>query len=217
MPIRFDRFVLDSERRELLDGTERVHLGPKAFALLEILVAANPRAISKQELYQKIWPDTYVDESNLAGLITELRTALGDERKTPRFIRTVHGFGYAFCCETAAGSEPAPAGFLLFRGREIPLGGGVNVLGRDAAVAGIVIDDPTVSRRHATITIEGDGVTITDLESKNGTFLDGVQLAGSAPLANPQTFVLGDVSIVFRRTPAAGSTVTISRARARKA
>ena len=77
MRATFDRFTLDPDQRTLFDGTEPIHLGPQAFLLLEILVANTPRALSKQELYEQIWPDTFVDEANLAGLINEVRAALG--------------------------------------------------------------------------------------------------------------------------------------------
>ncbi len=211
----FDRFAFDSDRRELHDGTKSVHLGPKAFRLLEILIANRPRPLPKQELYESIWEDTVVDESNLAGLINELRAALGDRARKPRFIRTVHGFGYAFFCDVK--NEPAPpcAGFAVFRRRELPLREGVNVLGRDAT-ADVLIDDSTVSRKHAAIDIRPDAVTIEDLSSKNGTFLDGVRLAAPAALHDGQTIVLGDATVVFRRSPARGSTVTATRVRKRR-
>jgi DNA-binding winged helix-turn-helix (wHTH) protein len=209
MRVEFDRFAFDSERRELLDGKRRVHLGPQAFRLLEILIASRPRALRKKELYESIWQDTFVDESNLAGLVNELRTALHDRARKPRFIRTVHGFGYAFCGELRGESPPPRAGMLLFRGREFPLQEGTNVLGRDPT-ADIQIDDATVSRKHAIITIGADGATLEDLSSKNGTFLSGVRLNGSAPLSEGQTFLLGDASIVFRRQ-SGGSTVSVIR------
>ena len=207
MRVEFDRFAFDSERRELLDGKRPVHLGPQAFRLLEILIASRPRALRKKELYESIWQDTFVDESNLAGLVNELRAALRDRARKPRFIRTVHGFGYAFCGELKGESPPARAGTLLFRGRELPLHEGTNILGRDPT-ADIQIDDATVSRKHAIITIGPDGATLEDLSSKNGTFFGGVRLNGSAPLGEGQTFLLGDASIVFRRN-SAGSTVTV--------
>ena len=205
----FDRFAFDSERRELLDGTAPVHLGPQAFRLLEVLIANHPRAISKQELYESIWQGTFVDESNLAGLINELRAALGDAARQPRFIRTVHGFGYAFCGELKGESAPQPAGSVVFRGREFPLRAGANILGRDPNAA-VMIDDETVSRKHAVITIREDAATLEDLDSKNGTYIDSEKLSGSAQIQDGQTFVLGDASIVFRRT-AGSSTVTSSR------
>jgi DNA-binding winged helix-turn-helix (wHTH) protein len=214
MRVVFDRFALDSERRELLDGTQPVHLGPQAFRLLEILIANHPRAIPKQELYEAIWQGTFVDESNLAGLINELRTALGDRARKARFIRTVHGFGYAFCYALKSESSAQPAGSVVFRGREFPLRAGANILGRDAA-ADVQIDDHTVSRKHAAITIREDAITVEDLDSKNGTYLDSVRLNGSAPIQDGETIVLGDASIVFRRS-GGGSTVTVSRLKRKK-
>ena len=210
----FDRFALDSERRELLDGAQAVHVGPQAFRLLEILIANHPRAIAKQELYEAIWQGTFVDESNLAGLINELRTALGDQARKPRFIRTVHGFGYAFCCELKSDVSPQRAGSLVFRGHEFPLKAGPNILGRDST-ADIPIDDTTVSRKHAAITIRENSVTLEDLDSKNGTYVEGVKLTGSASIRDGQTFVLGDASILFRRSRG-GSTATISRLKRKK-
>jgi len=207
MRVVFERFAFDSERRELLDGTHSVHLGPQAFRLLEILIANHPRALPKQELYESIWQKTFVDESNLAGLINELRAALGDRARKPRFIRTVHGFGYAFCCELNDESARPRVGSVVFRGREFPLQEGENILGRDAT-AGIQIDDTTVSRKHATITIQEDAVTLEDLDSKNGTYLDGVKLTEPASIRDGQTFVLGDASVLFRRSGA--STATMS-------
>jgi DNA-binding winged helix-turn-helix (wHTH) protein len=180
MRVVFDRFTFDSEQRTLLDGTQSVHLGPKAFQLLELIRHA-PRALSRRELYEQIWPDTFVDEAAVAGLINEIRAALGDTARKRRFIRTVHGFGYAFCAKLERGAQQAAA-IVVFRGRELPLYEGVNVLGRDPS-ADVQIDDATVSRRHAAITV-ADSVTLQDLESKNGTFVDGVRLTSSTPLAD---------------------------------
>jgi DNA-binding winged helix-turn-helix (wHTH) protein len=97
MVLRFADFVLDGDRRLLLRGGEPVHLEPKAFELLTLLVSHSPKALSKSEIHEVMWPGTYVSESSLAGLIADLRTALGDDSSRPRFIRTVRGFGYAFC------------------------------------------------------------------------------------------------------------------------
>src|SRR5438128_4656959 len=96
MPVHFDGFTVDESRRQLLRGVEPIHLSPKAFQLLSILIQERPEAISKSDLQKQLWPDTFVTEGNLAGLITELRTALGDDARDPRFIRTVYGFGYSF-------------------------------------------------------------------------------------------------------------------------
>lgn len=213
MRVTFDRFTFDAERRALLENGKPVHLGPKAFRALEILIAERPRAIAKEELYDAIWENSVVDESNLAGLINELRQALGDRPRKARFIRTVHGFGYAFCVDVAD-ERPRADAFVTFGRKRFPLRHGANVLGRDPN-ADVTIDDATVSRRHAVITISGRKTTIEDLASKNGTFIDGVKLEGSAPLREGQNIVLGDAAIAFRSSAAAGSTVSVSRLRKR--
>jgi len=203
----FDRFEFDIERRSLLENGRPVRLSPKAFRLLEILLASRPRALSKRELNEAIWPDTFVDESNLASLVAELRTALGDRGRESQFVRTVHGFGYAFAAE--ASPAESPKAILIFAGKSIPLYAGANVLGRDPTSA-ILIDDGTVSRRHASIRLDDESAILEDLGSKNGTFLDGVRLAAPVALADGATFVLGDASITFRRAAFAGSTITMA-------
>ena len=208
MRVTFDRFAFDSERRELLDGGQSIHLGPKAYRLLEILIESAPRALSKKDLHEAIWPQTFVEEGNVAGLVNDVRTALGDRPRKPRFIRTLHGFGYAFCCTLTMDSPSPRAGIIVFRGQELPLRDGVNILGRDPS-ADVQIDDPTVSRNHAAITLCGDTATIEDLASKNGTFIDGARLTGSAPLGEGQAVVLGDARLVFRRTLTSATTVSV--------
>lgn len=212
MRVAFDRFTFDSERRELLEESQPIHLGPKAYQLLELLIGSSPRALSKKELYERIWPGTFVNESNLPGLVNELRAALGDRARKKRFIRTVHGFGYAFCCPVTTDEVRSPAAFVSFRGRDFPLHDGTNSLGRDPSTD-VQIDDSTVSRRHAVIAIRDDNVIIEDLDSKNGTFVNGAKVTGSAPLADRDTIVLGDVSLVFRRSRIPSSTVTVSKPR----
>jgi DNA-binding winged helix-turn-helix (wHTH) protein len=210
MHVRFDSFELDSERHLLVEGSQPVHLAPKAFRLLEVLVRNSPRAVAKQELHDAVWPQVFVEESNLAGLVAELRAALGDHPRDPRFIRTVHGFGYAFCGEIRDAKPRRVAAAVLYQGKEIPLFEGENILGRDRT-ADVQVDDRTVSRRHASITIDGtDHAVLTDLGSKNGTFLDGQTLSGSTPLLEGQTIVLGDARLVFQ-SMGPGSTITLHR------
>ena len=80
-------------------------LSPKAFELLDILVENHPKALSKTELQARLWPGTYVVEKNLTNLVSEIRAALDDDPLHPRFIRTVHRFGYAFREATATESR----------------------------------------------------------------------------------------------------------------
>ncbi len=213
MRVVFSDCTLDSDTRELLRGGAVVHLSPKAFRLLELLLENRPRAISKQELQEKIWPKTFVSEANLASLAAEARRAIGDGARGSKLLRTVYAFGYAFSGEareeTASGVPPSDR-FLLDRdGEEIELEQGKNILGRDAT-ASVVIDDGTVSRRHARITIAGGKATLEDLGSKNGTFLNGKRLAGGPrPLVAGDQIQMGSVFLTFRVLSPTESTQTL--------
>ena len=103
----FSDFVLDVNARELRRGADAIALSPKAYQLLEILVSVRPKALSKLDLQERLWPDTFVVEKNLVNLVAEIRAALGDDATHPRFVRTVPRFGYAFR-ESAAISETRP-------------------------------------------------------------------------------------------------------------
>ena len=96
MHVAFGDFVFDSDTRELLRGGNRVTLSPKAFQLLEVLIENRPKALSKSVLHDRLWGDTFVVEANLSNLVGEIRHALGEDSRAPRFVRTVHRFGYAF-------------------------------------------------------------------------------------------------------------------------
>ena len=98
----FGDFVLDLDRHELVRAGTRVSISPKAFQLLGILVKNHPKALSKTELQNRLWPSTFVVEKNLTNLVSEVRAALDDDPAHPRLIRTVHRFGYAFCGVPAA-------------------------------------------------------------------------------------------------------------------
>ncbi len=215
--LRIGELTFDIEARQLLRGNEEVHLSPKAFELLKTLLQHRPRAMSKEELHEQLWPATFVSEANLASLIAEVREALGDTARQPKFVRTAHRFGYAFCGEVIAISEaegvphPDVESFcwLVKDGKRLPLRPGENVLGRDEQ--GIQIDSVTVSRRHARIVISGNEAIIEDLESKNGTFVDGKAVSGPVPLKDRDEIRTGSVVLRFRMTSPKGSTVTSSK------
>ena len=99
MRVRFGECVFDSEVRQVTVAGRAVGLSPRALELLALLLAHRPQAMRQAELRDRLWPGTVVSYTSLARLVTELRRAVGDRRRQPRFIRTVHGFGYAFCGE----------------------------------------------------------------------------------------------------------------------
>lgn len=109
MRVRFGECTFDSAARTLERGGEEVRLSGKAFQLLELLLAARPNPIAKDELFAKLWPETFVSDANLASLIKEIRQAIGDDAKAPRFIRTVHRFGYGFRDAATEAPPPAPS------------------------------------------------------------------------------------------------------------
>jgi DNA-binding winged helix-turn-helix (wHTH) protein len=202
MRLRFGEFVLDEEARQLSCGEQPVHLTPKALELLEFLVRNRPRAVSKEQLHEQLWPSTHVTETNLPVLVHEVRHALGDDPHDPHWVRTVARFGYSFCGEaTAEGSKECPWDCrILWGGREVLLRSGENVLGR-AHDASVWIDDSSVSRHHALIRVGEDGATLEDFESRNGTFRRGQKVAEAVPLEDGDEFVLGGVLLTFRAFP----------------
>jgi DNA-binding winged helix-turn-helix (wHTH) protein len=218
MQFRFGRFVLDSEARELLREGESIHLSPKAYLLLEALLESHPKALSKSALQELLWPKTFVVETNLANLVGEIRKVIGDDHRRPRFLRTVHGFGYAFrecnqiAKQTAADvrrtdREVGPAHRVIWEQSVVRLGSGENILGRDENVA-VCVDAPGVSRRHARIVVVQGEATIEDLGSRNGTYLRERRLERPTALRDGDTFRLGRQLLVYRRAPSKGTTVS---------
>ena len=215
MRLRFGELTFDPDTRQLLRGREEIHLSPKAFELLKTLIDHRPRALSKNELHQHLWPATFVSEASLASLIAEIREALGDIARQPRFIRTVHRFGYAFSGQTVEeratdvgtdsrvghGPDPdsGPPGFcwLVKDGKRVPLVAGENILGRESD-GGIRIDSRTVSRRHARISVSASSASLEDLGSKNGTYLRGESVTTAVALKDRDEIRIGAVVLRFR-------------------
>ncbi len=92
----FGPFRLDSAERRLLRNGETVPLKPKAFDLLLVLVQNHGHLLEKEELLRSIWPDTIVEEANLAYNISLIRKALGNGRNGDCYIETVPRYGYRF-------------------------------------------------------------------------------------------------------------------------
>lgn len=215
MRLAVDDWVFDSDTREMVRGGVVVPVSPKAFALLELLIRRRPAAVSKAEIHQHLWPGTFVAASNLANLVTELRSVLGDAARDPRAIRTVPRFGYAFSAPAAAVSDeaaesPTKGGIacrLVWGYREIALDPGENLIGRDRDSV-FWIDDESVSRRHARVAVDGDGATLEDLGSKNGTYVRGKRIAAAVRLVDQDAIKIGPASMVYRQFNKTGSTVS---------
>ena len=211
MRVRFADCAFDNETRQLVVGATRRDLSPRAFHLLELLIEARPRALCKSQLMERLWPDEIVSESSLPRLVAELRSALSDDAKIPRFIRTLHTFGYAFCADAANDAAPSasvsPPCRLIWGDRHIPLMPGENIVGRDAE-ARVAIDLGRVSRRHARIVVGEERVVLEDLASKNGTFVAGRRVANPVDLKDGDEIGVGPARLIFRRAAPALTTQT---------
>ena len=99
--IRFGRFCVVPRTRQLLVDKEPVELGSRAFDLLMVLIGAPGNLVTKNEIMNRVWPGTVVEESNLKVQMSALRRALNAEREV---IKTVHGRGYVFTSEVTTAS-----------------------------------------------------------------------------------------------------------------
>ena len=193
-------------------AAREIHITPKAFDLLVLLVDEAPRVVRKTELHERLWPDTFVSDVTLVGLIKELRRALDDRGSDARVIRTAHGVGYACCAavEKPRPSRPAISCWIVAGTRKIPLQEGDNLIGRDPAAL-VRVEAEGVSRRHACITVRPGGAVIEDLGSKNGTSVDDVPLGGATTLSDGDRIGIGAAVLVFHALASGRSTETLAK------
>jgi DNA-binding winged helix-turn-helix (wHTH) protein/predicted ATPase len=102
----FGPFRFDATNECVWRGAEAISLTPKAFAVLRHLVTHPGRLVTKEELLETVWSETYVSDAVLKVCVGEIRKALGDDAKTPQFIETVHRRGYRFL--PAITTQPVP-------------------------------------------------------------------------------------------------------------
>ena len=128
--VRFGRHRFDPRTGRLWSGKQEVRLTPKAAAVLAVLVVRAGQPVTRREVSASVWGDTVVSDDALTSCIQELRKALADDARQPRFIETRHRRGYRFVArvlpmepgEAAAGTRPdgregwpAPAALPLAR------------------------------------------------------------------------------------------------------
>ncbi len=210
----FGEFTLDASRRQLLRGSQPLHLSPKAFELIAMLIEHRPAAISKSAIHHRLWPDSFVSDGAVAVLIADIRHALGDSARRSAFVRTIHRFGYAFAvpADTVDGAARADSGttmgWLTKGDQRVPITAGENVVGRGSSAtlrigldtAAALHGDPVgISRCHAVIVFTDEMPMLRDLASKNGTFVDGERVTTLVRLADGAQIRLGSFSLQFRR------------------
>jgi len=212
----FRDLSFDAASRQVSRDGREVKLTRKAFDLLALLIERRPNAVSKDDIHARLWPDTFVAEITLHSLISEIRRGIGDDSSVPQFIRTVHGFGYAFIAPgteraaAASGGQRRVRGWLIRDTERLQVFDGENLFGRgDADV--IELPSTTVSRRHARINVDEDA-WLEDLGSKNGTFVGERQVTSPVRLADGDRVRFGSLLMTFRLARPADATQTQSTA-----
>ena len=219
----FGAFRVDVSARVVLRGGELVPLAPKAVDVLMALIESRGEVLTKAQLMKQVWPDSFVEEANLSHQIYKLREALSDGEAQP-VIQTVPRRGYRFVApiiERVSSGElniasvvidvdPPAAPTLSWGEREITLAQGRNLLGRTADCV-IRVEAVSVSREHARIVVDRQEALIEDLDSKNGTFVNGARVTGTVTLQDGDEIRIGSVPLTFHANAAPLTTRTLDR------
>lgn len=184
--LEFDHFRIDPEERALTSDGKPIALSPKAFDTLLVLARHCERVVLKEDLMKSLWPDTFVEESNLSQHIFQLRKALGENAQDPQYIVTVPGRGYRFTRKVVelssddgdlvvqsrsiqtvtveeTESSPSASGLIsIFRGRLVTL-----VLSAIAIVALVAVALVVRARRPPPLN-EADLVLVADFVNTTG-------------------------------------------------
>ena len=178
------------------DG-RHVRLRPRAMDVLICLSLEAGKLASKQNIIDAVWRTEFVSEHALTQVIAELRSALGDDAKSPSYIENIPRRGYRLVAEVTPLAASVPSSRdaslpfkLQSEDRDFPLVQGPNIIGRTADTD-IPIDRTEVSRCHARIFVQGTTATLEDLGSKNGTYVNGERLEQPTLLANGDEIWIG--------------------------
>lgn len=200
--LQFGPFELDVAAYDLWRAGQRVHLERIPMDVLVLLAERAGMLVDRDQIQAALWsPDVFVDrDAAINTAIRKIRRALGDDVAHPRFVETVVGKGYRFVAQvTRHGPQTSEAmtAYCVTRGPDaFALGAGENLIGRDPAVR-VRLDHPSVSRRHARISITGTRVTIEDLNSRNGTFVDGHRIQSSTEIRDGAIIGVGPIALRF--------------------
>ncbi len=204
---------------------EETHLEPKAMAVLVCLVEHAGRVVTRRALFDRVWAADFIADSTLTHTVADIRRALGDDPRSPRFIETIPKNGYRLVVDPseiatrvdpssmaqrplavvagdrvlmAKQASPVPCEHVLHLGdREVSLVRDTVIFGRDGG-ADIQILNPEASRRHARLDIGRDGVFLEDLGSKNGTQVNSRGFTGRCELATGDVIEVGKITMTYR-------------------
>ena len=188
--INFGPFSLLPRQHLLAEGDRQVGLGSRALAILMVLIERAGEVVSKKELLSRVWPDTFVDESNLKVHISALRHALRDGQSGNRFVVTLPGRGYSFAAPVqtrlpAAESSPSTASGETY---DIRPSSSTRMVGRSDVVDSLIATLP--HRRFITLIGPG-GIGKTTVaraiaERLSSSYRDHFSFVDFGPVTNPQ-------------------------------
>jgi DNA-binding winged helix-turn-helix (wHTH) protein len=213
---RFGAFELDVAAYALRRAGISIKLEKLPMDVLILLVQSAGDLVERSELRNRVWgSDVFIDQdAAINTAIRKIRRVLGDDSGQPRFIETVVGKGHRFIGDIERTAPPPmhasgarrPSSavahddlqvYSLTRGRnEIVLPTGETIIGRLPS-AGVYIDHPSVSRRHAAISIDANRAVLRDLKSRNGTFIDGQRVTTPTAVRSGSVIGLGPVTLRF--------------------
>src|SRR5712675_2046108 len=186
--IAFGPYRLLAAQRLVLEGNKPVRLGSRAFDILTALVERAGEVGSKEELFARAWPKTFVEDANLKIQVSALRRALGDGQGDNRYVATVVGRGYNFVAPIRKEEPPraSPSPTIAPAPHNLPFAT-TRMIGREEIVTTLVNQ---LSRRRL-VTVVGPGgigkttVGLAVAERMIGDFERGVWLVDLAPLRDP--------------------------------
>lgn len=220
---RFGVFELNPRTGELRKRGARVRLQDQPFQVLAMLVERAGDLVTREEVRERLWSGSVfvAFDQALNNAVAKIRAALGDSAENPRFVETFERRGYRFLASvewvaaegprppsTPVSSRPATNVRLTTDDRTITLQDGTNIIGRDPDAA-VWIDSAIVSRRHARLVVQDGRVTVEDLGSRNGTFVNGARLTGASPLVHGDEIRLGTLRLVVHVSTGQTATRTV--------
>lgn len=227
-PFSLDDWTVDPQRNRVSNGERSVHLEPKAMEVLLFLADHAGEVVSRRDIVDSVWTVEFIADSTLTHTVADLRKALADDPRAPRFIETIPKRGYRLIAgpggkpRQSPSSQPTSARhepLAVIVGEKVRLGArdGADLADRflvvanhqvpllgSAVVFGRGIDAdvrimaPEVSRRHAMLEIGTDSVGIEDLGSKNGTLVNGRPIASRHELRSGDAIGIGPSTLTCR-------------------
>jgi len=227
-PFSLDDWIVEPQLNRVSNGEVSVHLEPKAMEVLVCLADHAGEVVSRQDLVDSVWTVEVVADSTLTHTIADLRRALADDARAPRFIETIPKRGYRLIVGTGAGEQgespgrQAAAGYdplAVIVGKRVHLG---NRDGSDLSDHSLFLADqkislpgsaivlgrgkdadirilvPEVSRLHARLKLESETVEVEDLASKNGTLVNGTPITSRQELKSGDAMSIGPITMVYR-------------------